>query len=146
MATVLAAPSAGLAALPIGVLCAHAGERVILRPGAGGAELGVVLLDTATIDAVRAALRLAFSSAVAFEAGLAFSADGRHLLLSTWLPGVAGWPQARAALADLLDQCAAWHALMPGAASPARPAGMPFDLAATRQRDRLIGLMQGQRA
>lgn len=145
MAAVLAAPPAKLAGLPLGVLCAHEGEQVILRPGTSGAELGVVLLATPTDDAVRTALRLAFSSAVLFGAGLAFSADGRHLLLSAWLPGVTAWPAARAALADLLDQCAAWRALMPGAASPARPARIPFDLAATRQRDRLFGLLHGPR-
>jgi hypothetical protein len=117
---------------------------VILRPGAGGAALGVVLVETSTDDAVRAALRLAFSSAIEFAAGLAFSADGRCLLLSTWLPGVTAWPAARPALADLLDQCAAWRALMPGAGATARPAGISFDMAATRQRNRLFGLLHGK--
>lgn len=140
-----AALPGGLAALPVGVLVSHAGEQVILQPGVDGAGLGVVLLAGFSDEAMRGALRLAFSSAVVFDAGLAISADGRHLLLSTWIPGVATWPAAHDALARLLDQCAAWRAQLLPAGSHTRPAGAPFDVAATRQRDRLLGLLHGKR-
>lgn len=139
-------PPVDAAALPLDVLFAHAGEQVILRPGPAGAKLGIVLCPATAHDTVRAALRLGFSSAVVFDAGLATSADGRHVLLSRWLPGVTAWPAAQEPLARLLDQCAAWRAWLqkPGPGAP--PADPPFDQAGARQRARLLGLLHGKQA
>lgn len=88
-------------------------QDIALRRVGDGVELSVVLGPAHAPDTVRAALELGLSSALCFDAGLACSADGRLLVLARWLdamPDAAAMATARAAL---LEQRAAWRALLP---------------------------------
>lgn len=96
------------------------GERVYLKAGDGGAELGATLYAHADAQRIELALRRGFASALRFEAGLALAAEGAELVLSRWLPGVRDWRAAAPALEQLLDQLDDWRAaLAPPAAPPA---------------------------
>lgn len=117
---------AWLQAQPLNAMVEVGAERICLLPRAHGAELRLQLQALPTPQQVRAALQRGFASARQYEAGLALSTDGESLLLSRWLPGVAGWPAACAALEELLDQAAAWRGAEP-AAAPRGTARPPAD-------------------
>lgn len=86
---------------------------------ADGTALSVTLPGTGGTDAVQALLQLGFSSALAFDAGLACDAAG-NLTLTRWMPGAVDAPGLEAASGALRDQRAAWQVwLGPGATPPA---------------------------
>ncbi len=101
--------AAWLARLAPGVPAEIDGETVTLTPRPGGAELSAVLYAPSNGERLNAALRLGFSSALHFDAGLRLSEDGNNLLLSQWLPGVTHWSQAAQPLETLLNQVAYWR-------------------------------------
>jgi hypothetical protein len=109
-----------LRAQPLGARVAIDGESVWLRPGEGGAELAACLWPDPSGEQLQAALRHGFASALDFEAGLGLCADG--LVLSCWLPACGGWREAAPALEQLLDQLAAWRAVLAAPREKARPA------------------------
>lgn len=101
---------AWLQGLPLHVAVEIDDERVYLKPGAGGAELGALFFDAPTDDDIARAMRQGFQSALECEAGWGMSADGESLVLSQWLPDVTNWVEAGAALEALLNQVAALRA------------------------------------
>lgn len=88
-------------------------QDVQLRRVGDGAELSVVLGPAHDPDTLRAALGLGLSSALCFDAGLACNDDGRWLVLTRWLDTLPDAPALDAARAALLEQRAAWRALLP---------------------------------
>lgn len=88
-------------------------QEVTLRQVGAGAELRVVLGPAHDPDTLRAALGLGLSSALSFDAGLACDDDGRWLVLTRWLDELPDAPALEAARVALLEQRAAWRALLP---------------------------------
>ena len=101
-----------LLGLPLDDACEIDGERVYLKVGDGGAELGLVLVSRPTGAQISEAMRTGFQGALEFEAGLALSADGGALVLNRWLDGIETWLGAAEALEDILNQAALWRAAM----------------------------------
>lgn len=95
--------------LPLNTEVDLGGERVYLKVLGNGAELGARLVDGMSGEQMQAALQNAFASAIEFNAGLAYTADGSGLALTCWLPDVYSWSAARAALESLLNQLAVWR-------------------------------------
>ena len=80
------------------------GQAMFLRVDPDGAELGLLLLESASARQIRDALQLGFQSALEFDAGWALAADGSTLVLSQWLPDARDWDDAAAAIDPLLNQ------------------------------------------
>lgn len=97
------------------------GDTVFLNIHGNGAELGAYLLRDYTQAQLQAALQMGFASALAHEAGLARTLDGKALVLTQWLPQVRWWPQAAKPLEALLNQLAEWRAVL----APSAPAWPP---------------------
>lgn len=131
-------------------------DEVVLRRGAGGVALSAPLLRIDGPDTLRSALQLGFSSALAFDAGLACEGsgdgdgDGPWLLLSRWVDcaqeeepgGEPDAPAIAAARAELLEQRASWLALLPVQGAPARRQARIEASLEARQRQRLQGLLE----
>ncbi|WP_296555980.1 hypothetical protein [Pigmentiphaga sp.] len=101
-----------LLGLPLDEAVEIDGERVYLKPGDGGAELGLVLASRPTGEQIREAARTGFQGALEFAAGLALAGDDGALVLNRWLDGVETWSDAAGELEDLLNQAALWRAAM----------------------------------
>lgn len=101
-----------LRAQPLDAPVAIDGESVYLAIHRDGAELGAYLTRAYTQEQLQQALRQGFSSAIDFDAGLGQSSDGDSLVLTQWLPGVTGWPQAAQPLDNLLNQLTLWRAAL----------------------------------
>lgn len=101
-----------LLGLPLDDACEIDGERVYLKPGDGGAELGLVLFSRPTGAQIGEAARTGFQGALEFEAGLALSGDDGALVLNRWLEGIETWSDAAEALEEILNQAALWRAAM----------------------------------
>lgn len=133
-------------------------DEVVLRRGAGGVALSAPLLRIDGPDTLRSALQLGFSSALAFDAGLACEGsgggdgdgDGPWLLLSRWVDcaqkeepgGEPDAPAIAAARAELLEQRASWLALLPAQGVSARRQVRPEAGLEARQRQRLHRLLE----
>lgn len=90
--------------LPINQVVDIDGTAVQLHVGSGGAILSAELISEFTLISMTRYLHLGFSNALEFEAGLAFDSARKKFVLSHWLPGVANWASAAAALELLLNQ------------------------------------------
>lgn len=121
----------------------HDAHEVALIPGAEGAELRVVLAPAHGPDAVREALALGFSSALSFEAGVACDDEGRWLLLTRWLDELPDAPALETARAALLEQRAAWRALLPDTAARVGANARARSSQELRQQQRLRSLFAG---
>lgn len=85
------------------------GEKVYLKIGSQGAELGVYLFNSYKPYQLNEALRFGFPSAMSYDAGLAQAPNGSGLALTQWLPNVSRWGQAIDALENLMNQVADWR-------------------------------------
>lgn len=103
-----------LLGLPLDELCDIDGERVYLRLGSGGAELGLLLISHPSEAQIGEAMRTGFQGALQFEAGLALAPDGGGLVLNRWLDGVEAWGDVAEALEEILNHAALCRAAMAG--------------------------------
>lgn len=87
-------------------------HEVAVLPSGQGAELRVTLAPASGPALLQAALALGFSSALSFDAGVACDDEGRWLVLTRWLDELPDAPSLEAARAALLEQRAAWRALL----------------------------------
>lgn len=101
-----------LARQPLGAPVELNGETAYLKPGEGGAELGVHLINNTSPMQIEEAMKKGFQSALEFEAGLACTLDGNTLVLSRWLPHVSSWAGAAPFLEQLVNQVCAWRAML----------------------------------
>lgn len=90
--------------LPINQKVELDGIAVQLEVMPSGAILSAELNDHFKLVSVTHYLQLGFSSALEFDAGLAFDSERQRLVLSQWLPGVSNWFGAADALESLLNQ------------------------------------------
>lgn len=110
-----------LRALPLDEPVEIDGQSVFLRVQPDGAELGVRLLANATDANLADALRTGFQGALEFDAGLGWEQDGRGLVLTQWLAGVAAWSEVPEALEKILNQASLWRAAMSPVAARREP-------------------------
>jgi hypothetical protein len=113
------------------------GERIYLKVGQGGAELGGYLFRAYTRVQLQQALRQGFRSAMKFDAGLGVTTDGSDLVLTQWLVNASSWLDAAEPMEKLLNQLSTWRAAL----EPAKPAVM--DTAAKRHEQSLRMLFKG---
>ena len=105
-----------LSDLPINQAVEVAGVVVCLQIHSGGAVLRAELGIQFATETTARYLKLGFSNAIEFDAGLALDPASQRLVLTRWLQGVSNWSQAAAALESLLNQVDVSSAAGKGAA------------------------------
>jgi hypothetical protein len=98
--------------LPIGQPALFQGESVQLNCYSDGSEISVRLMPALGTNLLAELLEAGLMSALKFEAAVALSADGAHLLLSQWIPGACSWPDVSFELNTILYQANVFRELV----------------------------------